>query len=49
MLTLRCNIALRQELGYDGDPAEFAKFHTFPTRSARASQGFDEGKWQGGL
>jgi len=28
------NIALRQALGYDGGPAEFAKFHTFPRQGA---------------
>jgi carbon-monoxide dehydrogenase small subunit len=32
MLTLQCNIALVQALGYDGDPAEFAKFQTFRPR-----------------
>jgi len=34
MLTLHCNIAVRQVLGYDGGPAEFAKFHTFPPQGA---------------
>jgi carbon-monoxide dehydrogenase small subunit len=34
MLTLQCNIAVRQALGYDGGPAEFAKFHTSPPQGA---------------